>query len=218
MGQIIAGAIGVVIAIGTAVYEIGKAIYTYLIIPLTKIKEALQVVNGIIKGVIEAIKGKIDYVLKLIGVDVLVDVVRGISYFKGRIEEIAKGHVIDLVEVLGDIYQTIAETAKEIIHFTSSILEPVFDRLAILKKDIKNITDFKMKEVTNAVDKLANEVKTMPKRLLDEINAEIKKESQRLKDGFAGKLAIVDARLTDIISLSKDLSHFAEMFTKMMEV
>lgn len=216
--QILAGSWAVIVAIGTTLYEIAKNVYKFLKTAIEAITDALEVVQGIIKGIIDAIRSRINLIIELTGVDVLLDVVRGISYFKDKVQVILDGSHAQIVMVLGDLYRTISGTAKEIIDITSSLLSPIFDRLSQLKSDIKNITDFRLKDITDSITTIADDVKAMNKQLLDDINAEIKEESQRLKDGFAGELAIVDARLTDIISLSKDVEHFAEMFTKIMEL
>lgn len=217
MPVVIVGIVTTLITIGTTIYTIAKTVYDWIIKPLTYVKNVIDKVRDIIRSTIDLIRGKIDYVLKITGVDMLLDLTHSVAEFIELVEDIANGNNEALIKALGGVYEAIAGTANDIIHFVSESLSPIFDRLAILKRDINTINKFKLKDITDSISKVVEYVKKMPEELMFEINAEIKEESQRIRDGFAGELAIVDARLTDIISLSKDLEYFTRMFLKVME-
>lgn len=217
MPMVVIAIVTVVITIGTTIYTIAKWIYDVIVKPLTFVKNIVEDVQAIVRGVIDTIRGKIDYILDLTGVDVLLDLTHSIASFVELAEDIAKGNKKALLKAFGGVYEAIAGTAKDILTITSQILSPIFDRLAILKADIKTITEFKLKTLTDNYVKLAEEIRAMPERMMVDIRREIDDESQRIKDGFAGDLAVVNVRLTGVIALSEDLKHFSEMFLKVME-
>lgn len=205
------------IIIGTVVYEVVKWVWELIIKPLTRVKEIIEDVQAVIRGVIDTIRGKIDYILELTGIDILIDLTHSVAEFVGLAEDIAEGNKEALLEAFGGVYVAIAGTAKDILTIMSQTLSPIFDRLAILKADIKTITEFKLKTLTKNYEDLAEKIRTMPEELMTNIKAEIDAESQRIRDGFAGELAVVNVKLTGVIALSEDLKHFSEMFLKVME-
>jgi len=207
----------VVISIAVTVYEIAKFIYDWLIEPLIYIRDAIEDVQEIVRGVIDTIRGKIDYILELSGADVLLDLAHSVAEFLGLAEGIADKSFTSIVLAFGGVYEAIAGTARDIITIMSQALSPVFDRLAILQDDIKTITEFKLKKLTDGYNDLTKEIRAMPEKLMADVKAEIDAESQRIRDGFAGELAVVNVKLTGAIALSEDLKHFSEMFLKAME-
>lgn len=217
MPAIIAPVVSFLVTVGSVVYTIGKAVYDYIIKPLAFVTSVIEKVRAVVRGVIEFIQGKINYVLDFIGADILIDLVTKVREFAELGEAIAKGNKEAILKAIGGTYEAIAGTAYDILTFVSQSLSPIFDRLAIIKSDIERIEKVRFADITRQYEELGEEIKEMPRRLLEEINATIAEESERIKEGFRGELAVVNAELTRVISLSEDLEHFARMFTELME-
>lgn len=217
MPAVVVAVVSAVITVGKIVYDIVKPVYDIIIAPLLKIKEIIESIQAVVRGVIDTIRGKIDWVLEQTGVDILLDLTHSVAEFVELAEDIAKGNKEALLKVFGGVYEAIAGTAKDILTVLSQSLTPIFDRLAILQDDIKTITEFRLKTLTENYEELGREITAMPEKMMKDINSVIDEESERIKAGFRGELAVVNVKISGVIALSEDLKHFSEMFLKVME-
>lgn len=218
MPAIIVPIVTTIITVGTVVYEIGKTVYNWIIKPLTKVTEIINSIRDVVRGVVNFLQDKIDYVLDVTGADVLVDLVHGIAEFGKLAEDIANGNKEALVKVLGDLYTSIAGLGGDIIHILSDTLAGVTDRIKVLQDDITYITEFKITKLTEQFARLDEEIKRMNEELIVKLRQDIEDEIAFIKSDMSERVRHLEGEIGTARFLTKDVKHFMEMFTKAMEV
>lgn len=203
--------------IGVTIYKIAEWIYNVIIKPIKRIVDFVKDIEDTIRATIDVIQKKLEYVLDVTGIDAILSLVKGVDTFLYHTTGLAKGGKKALLATFASVYETIAGVTSGLIHFISESIKPITERITMLQTNIKHIQEWSIKDLTDEYVELGEEIRAMPERMMTDIRSEIEKESQLIKDGFAGKLAIVNVRLTGVIALSEDLKHFAEMFIKVME-
>jgi len=218
MSAVIAGIVSAVVTIANVVYSIGRVAYNYLIVPIQKITAAIDKVKGFIEKYIQKIRDFVESIMVWSKVDYFIDLVNGVKFLADKVKALLDRNRSALINVLANLYETIAGVAKDCIHIITESLSPVFDRLNRLKADIYEIQKFNIGEIVRDYENITIEIKRMTSELIPRLEEEWKEEVKQVRDSIDLKVITLSRDIDRVASLSEDLKHFVEMLAKAMEL
>lgn len=189
-----------------------------------RIDEFLIRITKMIIGVEETLKFDLAKVMNLIGgllltIDekLFTSVKSGLDVLAREVKNVYEGGKGALVDVLLATWTTLIGVTGDFAKLTFIAWDDVYRRLDLIKDDMKPMIENKITEWLKPTEPIFLAIADYTDTVMATLNSEIQVTVTGLRDDLDVKFALVETDTTQVLALTKDEVHFAEMFGKIME-